>query len=326
MANGPENQKRRATLGDPTFAENMISVIRGLFMEEVLNANASILVAQVRQADASHKIDTTHHLLRGKHFNGPSRVVYLGDVSKALLAQLSQPETPVFHEGPGYNEQRWKMKTTSSGLTIDIHSTAYWGWGLLTSGYLNIITLEGPLNERARLVLDMTSSLGQSPWEMAHPNSAEKWLKRSYPSLDLKHNEQRWKALLQAGRSNLNEAIERMKGQVDTVWSEEVDEASEWRTIIDDDLHMARQALAEDNAPGVERALARMEASLIQMKNDPEATYIEAPRTVVSDGSDRFSDGKVKPAKTVELTQALSAEDEVPFVDLTRPQPADEEE
>jgi hypothetical protein len=140
------------------------------------------------------------------------------------------------------------LKTTSSSLNIKIHSTAYWGWGLLTSGYLNVITLEGPLNERARLVLDMTSSLGQSPWEMAHLNSAEKWLKRHEPSLSLKHNEQIWKALRQAARSNLKEAIERMKEQIDTVWSEGIDDADEWRSIIDDDLHMARQALAEDNA------------------------------------------------------------------------------
>ena len=287
-------------------------------MEEVLDANASILVAQVRQADASHKIDTTHQLLRGKHFTGPSRVVYLGDVSKALLAQLSQPETPVFDEAPGYNEQRWKLKTTSSSLKIKIHSTAYWGWGLLTSGYLNVITLGGPVDERARLVLDMTSSLGQSPWEMAHPNSAEKWLGRHEPTLSFKHNEQVWKALQQAARSNLNEAIERMKEHVDMVWSEGIDDADEWRIIIDDDLHMARQALAEDNAPGVERALARMEASLIQIKNDPEANYVEAPTSVLSDGSDRISGENTKPVKTVELTQALSTEDDVPFVDLTQ--------
>ena len=295
-------------------------------MDEVLDASASILVAQVRQADASHKIDTTHQLLRGKHFTGPNRVVYLGDVSKALLAQLSQAETPVFDEAPGYNEQRWKLKTTSSSLKIKIHSTAYWGWGLLTSGYLNVITLEGPLNERARLVLDMTSSLGQSPWEMAHPNSAEKWLKRHDPALSLKHNEQIWKALQQAARSNLNEAVERMKEHSETVWSESIDDADEWRTIIDDDLHMARQALAEDNAPGVERALARMEASLIQIKSDPEANYIEAPTSVLSDGSDRISDATMKPIKTIELTQALSAEDDVPFVDLTQLPSHDEEE
>ena len=295
-------------------------------MEEVLDANASILVAQVRQADASHKIDTTHQLLRGKHFTGPSRVVYLGDVSKALLAQLSQPETPVFDEAPGYNEQRWKLKTTSSSLKIKIHSTAYWGWGLLTSGYLNVITLEGPVDERARLVLDMTSSLGQSPWEMAHPNSAEKWLGRHEPTLSFKHNEQVWEALQQAARSNLNEAIERMKEHIDMVWSEGIDDADEWRTIIDDDLHMARQALAEDNAPGVERALARMEASLIQIKNDPEANYVEAPTSVLSDGSDRISGENTKPVKTVELTQALSTEDDVPFVDLTQLPSNDDEE
>lgn len=295
-------------------------------MDEVLDASASILVAQVRQADASHKIDTTHQLLRGKHFTGPNRVVYLGDVSKALLAQLSQAETPVFDEAPGYNEQRWKLKTTSSSLTIKIHSTAYWGWGLLTSGYLNVIMLEGPLDERARLVLDMTSSLGQSPWEMAHPNSAEKWLQRHGPALSLKHNEQIWKALQQAARSNLNEAVERMKEHSDAVWSEGIDDADEWRTIIDDDLHMARQALAEDNAPGVERALARMEASLIQIKSDPEANYIEAPASVMSDGSDRISDATMKPITTVELTQALSAEDDVPFVDLTQLPSLDEEE
>ena len=295
-------------------------------MDEVLDASASILVAQVRQADASHKIDTTHQLLRGKHFTGPNRVVYLGDVSKALLAQLSQAETPVFDEAPGYNEQRWKLKTTSSSLKIKIHSTAYWGWGLLTSGYLNVITLEGPLDERARLVLDMTSSLGQSPWEMAHPNSAEKWLKRHDPALSIKHNEQIWKALQQAARSNLNEAVERMKEHSETVWSESIDDADEWRTVIDDDLHMALQALAEDNAPGVERALARMEASLIQIKSDPEANYIEAPTSVLSDGSDRISDASMKPIKTVELTQALSADDDVPFVDLTQLPSFDEEE
>ena len=130
----------------------------------------------------------------------------------------------------------------------------------------------------------------------------------------------------QAARSNLNEAVERMKEHIDTVWSEAIDDADEWRTVIDDDLHMARQALAEDNAPGVERALARMEASLIQIKSDPEANYIEAPTDVLSDGSDRISDGKTKPVKTVELTQDLSAEDDVPFVDLTQLPSVDEEE
>ena len=55
-------------------------------VDEVVNATHSVLVAQVRHADASHKIDTAHQLLRGVHYSGPSRVVYLGDIAKAILA------------------------------------------------------------------------------------------------------------------------------------------------------------------------------------------------------------------------------------------------
>ncbi len=294
-------------------------------MEEVLNANVSILMAQVRQADASHKIDATHHVLRGKHFNGPSRTVYLGDFTRALLSQLSNAETPVFQDAPGFNEQRWKLKTTSSELRIEVHSCPYWGWGLLTSGYLNIITLEGPLKERSRLVLDTVSCLGQPPWEMAHPTSGERWLKRHYPLLNLKHNEQAWRSLQEAGRSQLNEEIQRMKEHAERVWSEDIDDAMEWRTVIDDDLHMARQALAEDNAPGVERAIARLEATLIQIENDPDAGFVEAPLSIISDGSDRLRVDHPKPAQAIELTQTLAAEDDVPLVDLTGPPPEEEE-
>ena len=299
--------------------------VRGSLMEEVLNANVSILMAQVRQADASHKIDATHHVLRGKHFNGPSRTVYLGDFTRALLSQLSNAETPVFQDAPGFNEQRWKLKTTSSELRIEVHSCPYWGWGLLTSGYLNIITLEGPLKERSRLVLDTVSCLGQPPWEMAHPTSGERWLKRHYPLLNLKHNEQAWRSLQEAGRSQLNEEIQRMKEHAERVWSEDIDDAMEWRTVIDDDLHMARQALAEDNAPGVERAIARLEATLIQIENDPDAGFVEAPLSIISDGSDRLRVDHPKPAQAIELTQTLAAEDDVPLVDLTGPPPEEEE-
>ena len=299
--------------------------VRGSLMEEVLNANVSILMAQVRQADASHKIDATHHVLRGKHFIGPSRTVYLGDFTRALLSQLSNAETPVFQDAPGFNEQRWKLKTTSSELRIEVHSCPYWGWGLLTSGYLNIITLEGPLKERSRLVLDTVSCLGQPPWEMAHPTSGERWLKRHYPLLNLKHNEQAWRSLQEAGRSQLNEEIQRMKEHAERVWSEDIDDAMEWRTVIDDDLHMARQALAEDNAPGVERAIARLEATLIQIENDPDAGFVEAPLSIISDGSDRLRVDHPKPAQAIELTQTLAAEDDVPLVDLTGLPPEEEE-
>ena len=108
-------------------------------------------------------------------------------------------------------------------------------------------------------------------------------------------------------------------------WSEGVDDAAEWRAIIDDDLHMARQALAEDNAPGVDRAIARLEATLIQMVANPDADYIPAPSTRFSDGSDVMGSNGASGGSVVELRASLVAEDEVPFVDLSAPSASDEE-
>ena len=94
-------------------------------MDEVISPTHSVLLAQVRQADASHKIDTEHGLLRGKHYTGPARVVYLGDVAKAVLAQLTNPDTPVFTQAPGYNEQRWTLVVNSGDLRVEIQSLPY---------------------------------------------------------------------------------------------------------------------------------------------------------------------------------------------------------
>ena len=287
-------------------------------MDDVLDASVSVLVAQVRQADASHKIDTAHQLLRGRHFSGPSNVVYLGDVAKALLSQLPHPETPEFTEAPGYNEQRWVLQTTSGDLKVSIVSRPYWAWGLFTTGYLNIIRLEGPVSSRARLVLDLTSSLGQSPWEMAHQRSARRWLHRHRNGISLKENERQWRNLFETGRRALKEAIEAMKLRCTAVLEhrgEDIDHAT-WQGLLDEDLHMAHRALAEDNAPGVERALARLEASLIQLSNDGGGEIVAAPKTVVSDGTDVMD---VSALSTSVLNFEVNDEsvDDVPFVDLT---------
>ena len=293
-------------------------------MDEVISPTHSVLLAQVRQADASHKIDTEHGLLRGKHYTGPARVVYLGDVAKAVLAQLTNPDTPVFTQAPGYNEQRWTLVVNSGDLRVEIQSLPYWGWGLLTSGYLNVIRLGGPLAERARLALDTSSALGQSPWEMAHQHAAERWANRRM-GFNLKDNERSWRNLIDSGKNDLTEIIERMCSKAMEVWSEAVDDAQEWRAIIDDDLHMARQALSEDNAPGVERAMARLEATLIQMSSDPDADYVAAPSDRFSDGTDIAASNTKTKGEVVELKASLMEEEVVPFIDLSGGSPADEE-
>ena len=298
---------------------------RGDEVENIIDATKSVLVAQVRRAEASHKIDTVDNLLRGKHFTGPSGIVYLGDLAGALLAQLPHPETPVFSESPGFNEQRWTLETTSGDLSVNIVSRPYWAWGLLSSGYLNVITLEGPLEERARLVLDTISALGQPPWEFAHQTSVSRWMRREASEINLKTNEQNWQNLYQAAREALLEAIENMKQKADGKLSTMTDSQQAWMAAVEDDLYMARQALAEDNAPGVERALARLEATLIRMNGAPQEGHVQAPEVVMSDGSDvmdivlETSGGRTGPPD-------MYAEEEVPFVDLSNGSTPNEEE
>ena len=294
-------------------------------MENIIDATKSVLVAQVRRAEASHKIDTVHNLLRGKHFTGPSSVVYLGDLAGALLAQLPHPETPVFSESPGFNEQRWTLETTSGDLSVNIVSRPYWAWGLLSSGYLNVITLEGPLEERARLVLDTISALGQPPWEFAHQTSASRWMRRKASEINLKTNEQNWQNLYHAAREALLEAIENMKEKADGTLSTTTDSQPAWMAAVEDDLYMARQALAEDNAPGVERALARLEATLIGMNGAAQEGHVQAPEVVMSDGSDVMDIVLVTSGGRTSLPDVY-AEEDVPFVDLSNASTPNEEE
>ncbi|MGA0240604.1 MAG: hypothetical protein ACO3L7_04610, partial [Poseidonia sp.] len=96
-----------------------------------------------------------------------------------------------------------------------------------------------------------------------------------------------------------------------------------WFDALEDDLQMAWKAHAEDNAPGVERALARMEAAIIHL--DPA---LETPFEAFQGG--RFS-STATPAsqpfqEEVVSASALLEEDEVPFVDLSSPDPRREEE
>ena len=276
-------------------------------MNDILDPTECVLIAQVRKADASHCVETSTQLLRSKHFPGKSEVVYLGDMTTALLAHLTHPETPAFSQPPKYNEQRWILETRSSDLEVRIESAPYWAWGLLTSGYLNIIHLRGPLEVRARLILDTVSSLGQPPWEFAHPKQATKHLHKHVNGLSVKENEQTWKAILEAARSSLASRIEAMDDRLqDPLSVLKKKDLKEWKTLVDEDLHMAWQAHAEDNAPGVERALARLEATLIQLNGNV--------------AHDSTSDAHASDESTTESyaqERVLHGQDDIPFVDLT---------
>lgn len=246
----------------------------------------SVLFGQVRRASASHKVDTNHGLLRNRHFTGQHTVLYLGDLATALLGHLQNAETPTVKETPGFNEQRWSLTTQNGDLHVTITSRPYWGFGLLTAGYLNVIHLQGPKALRNRLVLDVASSLGQRPWEWSRPSRASRFLHRHFPEHDLKSNEIEWQGLADGGRDDLNEAIHGYQTRWEDLRQRADNEEDEALNLaIEDDLHVARKALLEDHTTAVERALARVEGNLILLNPSTNPSSFEPHKTMLSTGN-----------------------------------------
>jgi len=245
-------------------------------MREVHEAESSVLFAQVKKANSDHKIEPESNLLRSKHFH-IGKPVYLGNVAIRLLSQLSQPDTPFFVQPPSFNEQIWRFTCKSSSLSISVESISYWGLGLFNSGYLNRIEITGPIQERAKVFYDLVAALSHNPWEFRHQRHAGKVMQKE--SISIEGNEKSWRYLLQFASSQMEEQIAIMAQRAMIVEKRvalnEGIESTDQQMIHASlqsalhDLEVARAAHADDNSPAVERALARVEASLINA--DPSA-------------------------------------------------------
>jgi hypothetical protein len=306
-------------------------------MREALDSNSSLLFAQVKMANSDHKIEPDSNLLRSKHFH-IGKPVYLGNVAIRLISQLSQPDTPFFVQPPQFNEQVWQFTCNSSSLSISVESISYWGFGLFNSGYLNRIEIKGPIQERARVIFDLVATLSHNPWELKHQRSARKLLLKD--SISLEGNEKTWRNLLQVASSNMEEQIAilaqratkvdkrvtKNKGKKD--FDYKMSNASLQSAMHD--LEVARAAHADDNSPAVERALARVEASLInadpsQVKSDEEMQQDELPDGHILQITEHELDENVD---IVDLSEDEEEDDELTEEDnfLTRIPLLDEEE
>jgi|TARA_B110000211_G_scaffold59611_1_gene67005 hypothetical protein len=274
--------------------------------------SALVVYAQVGQAKANHRVENDTGFLRPKSFTLPSKVVYLGDVATHALAYLENPETPHFSEPPQFNEQKWKFETQSGGLGLTISSTSYWGFGLFNSGYLNRIVLKGSPQSYARLLFDLSASLGHRPWEFFHSSAARKYLAKEGAGVSLESNEESWKKAFETARSVFDEQIFMVEEQGKAVQKRMKNRlgSEDWNAMqaekaiqhADYDLEVARGALADGNAPGFERALARAEAYFIEA--DP-------------DGSRSYSASDVYEIPQGQILDIGTSEAEISFVDLT---------
>ncbi|MBT4070402.1 MAG: hypothetical protein HOE79_04105 [Euryarchaeota archaeon] len=265
-------------------------------MRGALDLGTSLLYAQVKKANSDHKVEPESNLLRSKHFH-VGKPVYLGNVAIRLISQLSQPDTPFFVQPPSFNEQVWQLTCKSSSISISVDSSSYWGAGLFNSGYLNRIEITGPLQERARIIFDLVATLSHNPWEFSHLRSARKMLHKE--SISLEGNEKSWRNLMQVASSNMEERIAVLAERTNKVdkrvtmnknkkgFDHKMSNASLQSAIHD--LEVARAAHADDNSPAVERALARVEASLI---NADPSSQIESDEQLLQD---ELPDGHILP-------------------------------
>ena len=236
-------------------------------MESELSPTQSILYAQVRQAGPTHGMDN-ENLLRIKSHPAVTNTIYLGDISKTLLKVLSGHSTPKVIDAPKFDEQKWTISTISGGLEVEITSLPYWGFGLFTNCYLNKITISGPIDERCRVRFDLAASLSHKAWEFSRNG------KFNSKIANQKNNSVVWNEHIAKAKDDLLELIE--------VTKQEKGDSEE--------IEIARSALADDNAPAVLRALARLEAESIDIEVE-----------------DVSPDGQI-----------LVIEEEIPFIDLSK--------
>jgi len=212
-------------------------------MEEGLDPSRTVLYAQVRSAGPTHGYDAESYLRPKSH---PANVssIYLGDIGITLLKVLQGNSTPIVTKKPRFDEQNWEFTTSIGDVTLRLESYSYWGFGLITRCYANTITLEGPISERARIVFDLVASLPHKPWELS-------WSGRFDSKVgDVKQNSVQWASHIERAKDDLNEMIQStLDAKGDSP-----------------EIETARNALADDNAPAVLRALARIEAESIEVE------------------------------------------------------------
>ena len=159
-------------------------------------------------------------------------------------------------------------------------------------------------------------------------------MKKQFSNLDEKKNQHNWQELIEYSNNRFNEHLEIMHEAKENVLQKvkQADSTESWnseRAMVsiasaEFDLEIAKGALADGNAPAIERAIARIEASLIEAdpetgvhENDSEDINLEKEVISISDivNDDRLT----LEANVDNINQINSIYDKeaLPLVDLT---------
>ena len=297
-----------------------------------LDALESQLYAQVRSGNPEMKIDDEGRLRHANHPGAEGRL-FLGDVGDSLLRCFGAHEPPRVTEIPGFDEQRWSIVVSDFEMSVTIESRSYWGFGLFSSCYLNSIQMTGPLNRRARIAFDLCAALGRNPWEA-------KWVGRFAKATGVSNTDERaaWEALIERGHADLVDSIDVVRSRARALENElpvlgenapdgwEGDLALEEIGAAYAECDVASDALHDRSATGVERALSRAEAHIIEAdpRTEVSAQYeggdvLEEMAAIEADDidlSDTVLELEALPEEAVRTQESIEVED-IPFVDLS---------
>ena len=224
------------------------------------------LFCSAGRASALHGMDEDEMILRPKNHPNAKRKLYLGQTANAIFNKMITSSNVEIHNFSKWDEQSWRMSTSSNGLKIEIESFSYWGFGLFSSGYANKITLSSQEEVGNRLIFDVISSLDFKPWEFKHPNAFQKWLKKYDYNLSLEANRENWKEAEKSATKEVNLQIDIVRKRCE-MFEEKLDSGrlAESLTEAYEEVEMASLALEDRNIPATERALSRCEALLINI-------------------------------------------------------------
>ncbi|MDA7555412.1 hypothetical protein OAR96_04250 [Euryarchaeota archaeon] len=266
--------------------------------------NNSLLFAQVISGEPKMIIDG-EGFLRSVNWHDKKNNVYLGDVANVSLRSLGPHDPPKFIKKPDFDEQRWVLTSSAGELKIKITSDVYWGFGLFSKCFFNIIELTGPLSLRARCVHDIMASLGRNPWEASRVKKFEK-----ETNATISQHGKCWEELAKYARDEMEEEIKIVEEEVKSLIGTEkgIERILEIAKYAIED---ARAALLDRNAPAVERALGRAITALIEAKPNTEVRSSELESLII-----RAENIDIR-NKDEQINASDLLKNDIDFVDLT---------
>tara|TARA_B100001250_G_scaffold412294_1_gene443124 strand:- start:769 stop:1521 length:753 start_codon:yes stop_codon:yes gene_type:complete len=239
-----------------------------------VDPRCSILYAQVSSSDPRMAFDE-EGIMHQFGTSGSFGKVYLGDVARAALRSLGTHDPPKFTKMPRIDEQSWEMICETDELSMKISSSHYWGFGLFSRCFFNKIVMQGSLSTRARCAMDIVASLGRNPWEPFRVKAFERTT-----SGTMSEHTSSWGGLISLARESMSADITSLQDSIHGMRG--VDEAGDVHLkTADEALDRAREALADKNAPAVDRALSRASSAIVRA--DPDSDLGSMERELLGD-------------------------------------------